>query len=63
VLTYPEIRGILAELEEEFRESAKTPGKESFSGKAIFVLAMVDRRLAARIKQKSEKTKNQKFFF
>ena len=63
MLTYPEIRGVLAEMEQEFMDAAKnTPAQKSFSNKARYVLAMVDRRLAAKIKDKHEKAKN-KFFF
>jgi len=62
VLTYPEIRGVLAEMEAEFKESAEKPQQESFSKNAIFVLAMVDRRLGKRLQAKVAKSK-QKFFF
>ncbi len=63
MLTYPEIRGVLAEMEQEFMDAAKnTPAQKSFSNKARYVLAMVDRRLASKIKDKHEKAKD-KFFF
>ncbi len=39
-----------------------TPAQKSFSNKARYVLAMVDRRLASKIKDKHEKAKD-KFFF
>tara|TARA_R100000808_G_C2141325_1_gene149105 strand:+ start:1097 stop:1291 length:195 start_codon:yes stop_codon:yes gene_type:complete len=64
VLTYPEIRGVLAEMEQEFMDAAKnTPAQKSFSNKARYVLAMVDRRLANKIKNKHDKGKDSKFFF
>jgi hypothetical protein len=62
VLTYPEIRGVLAEMEEEFRDSLNKPQQESFARDAIFVLAMVDRRLSKKIQEKSSKNKK-KFLF
>ena len=63
MLTYPEIRGVLAQMEQEFMDAAeKTPAEKSFSNKARYVLAMVDRRLAGKIKDKHEKSKD-KFFF
>ncbi len=64
MLTYPEIRGVLAEMEQEFMDAAKnTPAQKSFSNKARYVLAMVDRRLANKIKNKHDKGKDSKFFF
>tara|TARA_B100000959_G_scaffold286227_1_gene363950 strand:+ start:1030 stop:1221 length:192 start_codon:yes stop_codon:yes gene_type:complete len=63
VLTYPEIRGVLAQMEEEFKEQAKHPQQEAFAQKAVFVLAMVDKKLGEKIQEKSNKGKNQKFFF
>ena len=63
MLTYPEIRGVLAEMEQEYIDAAKKdPVQNSFSKKARFVLAMVDKRLANKIRGKHEKAKN-KFFF
>ncbi len=63
MLTYPEIRGVLAQMEEEFKEQAKHPQQEAFAQKAVFVLAMVDKKLGEKIQEKSNKGKNQKFFF
>ncbi len=64
MLTYPEIRGVLAEMEQEFMDAAKeTPAQKSFSNKARYVLAMVDRRLASKIKGKHDKASKNKFFF
>lgn len=40
-----------------------TPAQKSFSNKARYVLAMVDRRLANKIKNKHDKGKDSKFFF
>ena len=63
MLTYPEIRGVLAEMEQEYIDAAKKhPEQDSFSKKARFVLAMVDKRLANKIRNKHERAKN-KFFF
>lgn len=62
MLTYPEIRGVLAEMEAEFKESAEKPQQETFAKNAIFILAMVDRRLGKRLQEKTAKGKN-KFFF
>ncbi len=62
MLTYPEIRGVLAEMEQEYIDAAKKDSvQNSFSKKARFVLAMVDKRLASKIRDKHEKAKN-KFF-
>ena len=64
MLTYPEIRGVLAEMEQEFMDAGKqTPAQQSFSNKARYVLAMVDRRLANKIKRKHEQASKNKFFF
>ena len=63
MLTYPDIRGVLAEMEEEFKESMKKPQQESFSSNAIFVLAMVDRRLGKRLQEKIAKNNEEKFLF
>ena len=63
MLTYPEIRGVLAQMEEEFKEQAKHPQQEDFAKKAVFVLAMVDKRLGEKIQEKCNKGKKQKFFF
>ena len=64
MLTYPEIRGVLAQLEEEYKEQAKHPQQEAFAQKAIFVLAMVDKKLAEKVQEKhSRANKKQKFFF
>ena len=64
MLTYPEIRGVLAEMEQEFIDAEKNhPAQKSFSNKARYVLAMVDRRLAGKIKDKHDKGEGKKFFF
>ena len=64
MLTYPEIRGVLAEMEQEFIDAAKKhPTQKTFCSKAKFVLALIDKRLAAKIKDKHEKGKVKKFFF
>ena len=64
MLTYPEIRGVLAEMEQEYTDaSEKDPNQKSFSNKAKYVLAMVDRRLAQKVKDKHDKNKIKKFFF
>lgn len=64
MLTYPEIRGVLAEMEQEFKDSAqKNAINGKFSSKAIFVLAMVDRRLANKIKEKHDGSKDQGYLF
>ena len=64
MLTYPEIRGVLAEMEQEFMDAAKkTPKQQSFSNQARYVLAMVDRRLAKKVKEKHDEGKSKKFFF
>jgi hypothetical protein len=63
MLTYPEIRGVLAQMEEEFKERAKHPQQEAFAQKATFILAMIDKRLSAKIQEKHRKGENQKFFF
>ena len=50
-------------MEQEYIEAAKKdPMQNSFSKKARFVLAMVDKRLANKIRDKHEQAKN-KFFF
>ena len=50
-------------MEQEYIDAAKKdPMQNSFSKKARFVLAMVDKRLANKIRDKHEKAKN-KFFF
>ncbi len=41
----------------------ETPAQKSFSNKARYVLAMVDRRLASKIKGKHDKASKNKFFF
>ena len=63
MLTYPEILGVLAEMEAEFKESAEKPQQEAFSKNAMFVLAMVDRRLGKRLQAKVAKNKEKKFLF
>jgi len=64
VLTYPEIRGVLAEMEQEFIDAEKNhPAQKSFSNKARYVLAMVDRRLARKVKDKHDKDKGTSSFF
>ena len=50
-------------MEEEFKESMKKPQQESFSSNAIFVLAMVDRRLGKRLQEKIAKNNEEKFLF
>tara|TARA_Y100000310_G_C20261871_1_gene614011 strand:- start:453 stop:632 length:180 start_codon:yes stop_codon:yes gene_type:complete len=59
VLTYPEIRGVLAQLEEEF----KGDSPQGFGDQARYVLALVDRRMQMKVKEKSDKIKKEKFFF
>lgn len=64
MLTYPEIRGVLAEMEQEFKDAGqKNAMNGKFSSKAIFVLAMVDKRLAKKIKEKHDESKSQNFLF
>tara|TARA_Y100001973_G_C5148842_1_gene306959 strand:+ start:495 stop:647 length:153 start_codon:yes stop_codon:yes gene_type:complete len=49
-------------MEQEYIDAAKKDSvQNSFSKKARFVLAMVDKRLASKIRDKHEKAKN-KFF-
>ena len=55
MLSYPEIRGVLAELEEEYKELKKNPQQQGFATKAAFVLAIVDRRMRKRIQDKYDK--------
>jgi len=57
MLSYPEIRGVLAELEEEYNELKKNPQQQSFAVKATFVLAIVDRRMRKKIQDKYDKDK------
>ena len=63
MLTYPEIRGVLAQMEAEFKEQSKHPQQDAFAKKAGFVLAMVDKRLADKIQEKHRKDGKPKFFF
>jgi hypothetical protein len=58
VLTYPEIRGVLAQLEEEFRGDSP----QGFGDQARYVLALVDKRMRIKVKEKSDKAKK-KFLF
>ena len=52
MLSYPEIRGVLAELEEEYIALKNNPQSESFATNAQYVVAIVDRRLREKIKSK-----------
>ena len=64
MLTYPEIRGVLAEMEQEFKDAGKKSIiHDKFSSKAIFVLAMVDKRLAQKVREKHDGSKDQDFLF
>lgn len=58
MLSYPEIRGVLAELEEEYKELRKHPQHRSFATKAQFVVAIVDRRMREKIKSKYDSGEN-----
>jgi|3_EtaG_2_1085321.scaffolds.fasta_scaffold238548_2 hypothetical protein len=52
MLSYPEIRGVLAELEEEYSFQKKHPQSENFAVNARYVIAIVDRRIREKIKSK-----------
>ena len=62
MLSYPEIRGVLAQLEEEYNEMKKHPQNADFGSQAQFIVAIIDRRLREKIKEKYDKgQKNLKF--
>lgn len=58
MLSYPEIRGVLAELEEEYLSLKKHPQSEKFAVTAQYVIAIVDRRMREKVKSKYDSGKS-----